>query len=312
MHGIVRRSSSFNTGRIDHIYRDPHEPRTRLFLHYGDLTDAVGSDTLISSLQPDEVYNLGAQSHVRVSLRHARVHGRRDRRSGTAAAARGDPRARRADARFYQASSSEMYGRCPAAAERDDAVSIRARPTRPPRCSPTGWRSTTARRTASSACNGILLQPRIAAAGGDVRHAQDHARAGPHPGGLQKKLYLGNLDAKRDWGYATDYVDAMWLHAPAGRAGRLRDRHGRDAFRPRVPRAAAAPPRPRLGRTTWRSTRATCGPPRSTCCGATPARRARTFGWTPALDLHRPRPPDGRRRVLKLLEDELTGRTVRL
>jgi GDPmannose 4,6-dehydratase len=209
VHGIVRRASSFNTARIDHLYQDPHKRGVKLFLHYGDLSDSVSLVKMLYELKPDEIYHLGAQSHVRVSF---------DIPEYTAdITALGTIRILEAiretgsHPRFYQASSSEMYGK---------VAEIPQRETTPfhPR-SPYGvskvfayWATVNYRESYDLfACNGILFNhesPRR----GETFVTRKITRAVAHIKlGLQKKLYLGNLDAKRDWGYAPEYVEAMWL-----------------------------------------------------------------------------------------------------
>lgn len=209
VYGIIRRASSFNTGRIDHLYIDPHKKGVRLKLIYGDLADASSISRIMRDIDPDEVYNLGAQSHVRVSFDVPEYTGEITgmgttrlleaiRETGT-------------KAKFYQASSSEMYGK---------VLEVPQKETTPfyPR-SPYGaakvysyWMTVNYREAYNMfACNGILFNhesPRrgetfvtrkITMALARIRH------------GLQDKLYLGNIDAKRDWGFAGDYVEAMWL-----------------------------------------------------------------------------------------------------
>jgi len=209
VHGIIRRASTFNTGRLDPIYQDPHASRKRLFLHYGDLSDASALSRLMLKVQPQEVYNLAAQSHVRVSF---------DSPEYTAdITATGAVRLLEAiretglQPRYYQASSSEMYGK---------VVEVPQRETTPfyPR-SPYGcakvfayWITVNYRESYGlHASNGILFNhesPRR----GETFVTRKITRAVAHiKAGLQDKLYLGNLDAKRDWGYAKEYVEAMWL-----------------------------------------------------------------------------------------------------
>lgn len=209
VHGLYRRSSSFNTARLAGIWQDPHEPNPRLLGRYGDLTDGVSLVKILYDLQPDEVYNLGAQSHVRVSF---------DIPEYTAdVTALGTIRILEAireagvRTRFYQASSSEMYGK---------VVEVPQRETTPfyPR-SPYAvskvfsyWATVNYRESYNLfACNGILFNhesPRR----GETFVTRKITRAIAYiKAGLQKKLYLGNLSAKRDWGYAKEYVEAMWL-----------------------------------------------------------------------------------------------------
>ncbi len=207
VHGLKRRSSSFNTDRIDHLYRDFHE-ETRLFLHYADLTDASSLSGLIADLRPDEVYNLGAQSHVKVSFETPEYTGdvvalgalrilESVRRSGV-------------PCRFYQASSSEMYGSTPP----PQSETTPFHPRSPYACAKTfGHYSTVNYRESYGlhASCGILFNhesPRR----GETFVTRKITRAVAHiKHGLQRKLFLGNLDARRDWGYAPDYVRAMWL-----------------------------------------------------------------------------------------------------
>src|ERR1043166_3569185 len=209
VHGIIRRASTFNTERIDHLYQDTHLRGARIFLHYGDLSDSVNLVKLLNDLHPDEIYHLGAQSHVRVSF---------DIPEYTAdITAVGTIRILEAireagvKPRFYQASSSEMYGM---------VAEIPQRETTPfhPR-SPYGvsklfayWATVNYRESYNLfACNGILFNhesPRR----GETFVTRKITRAVAYiKAGLQDKLYLGNLDAKRDWGYAPEYVEAMWL-----------------------------------------------------------------------------------------------------
>jgi GDPmannose 4,6-dehydratase len=208
VHGIIRRASTFNTERIEHLYQDPHLRSVRLFLHYGDLSDSVNLVKLLHQLEPDEIYHLGAQSHVRVSFDipeyTADITGVGAVRILEAIRESG------VRPRFYQASSSEMFGS-----------------SRPPQSettpfhprSPYGvsklfayWATVNYRESYNLfACNGILFNhesPRR----GETFVTRKISRAVAYvKAGLQKKLYLGNLEAKRDWGYAPEYVEAMWL-----------------------------------------------------------------------------------------------------
>ena len=209
VHGVIRRSSSFNTKRIDHLYSDPHEPQAKLFLHYGDLTDGTRLHEILTQIKPDEVYNLGAQSHVRVSFDEPVYTTQVD--------AVGTVRFLQAihdtdqKVRFYQASSSEMFGK---------AVEIPQRETTPfhPR-SPYGcakvysfWQTLNYRESYGMfCCNGILFNHESPRRGETFVTRKITRAATRIKEGLQDKLYLGNLDAKRDWGFAADYVEAMWL-----------------------------------------------------------------------------------------------------
>ncbi|MDW8307936.1 MAG: GDP-mannose 4,6-dehydratase [Verrucomicrobiales bacterium] len=208
VHGIIRRASTFNTERIDHLYQDPHLSGVRLFLHYGDLSDSVNLVKLLYDLRPDEIYHLGAQSHVRVSF---------DIPEYTAdITAVGTIRILEAiretglRPRFYQASSSEMFGSSPP----PQSERTPFHPRSPYAVSKVFayWATVNYRESYNLfACNGILFNhesPRR----GETFVTRKITRAVAHiKAGLQKKLYLGNLDAKRDWGYAPEYVEAMWM-----------------------------------------------------------------------------------------------------
>ena len=209
VHGIIRRASTFNTGRLDHIYSDPHVKKTSLKLHYGDLSDASAMARLMGKIAPDEIYNLAAQSHVRVSF---------DSPEYTAdITATGAVRLLEAiretgmQPRFYQASSSEMYGKVLEVPQKETTPFY---PRSPYGCAKVFayWITVNYRESYNLfACNGILFNhesPRR----GETFVTRKITRAVAHiKAGLQEKLYLGNLDAKRDWGYAKEYVDAMWL-----------------------------------------------------------------------------------------------------
>lgn len=208
VHGIIRRSSSFNTGRIDHIYEDPHDRGTRLFLHYGDLNDASGLQAIVNDVKPEEIYNLAAQSHVRVSFDTpeytAEVTG-----LGTVrlleAARRAAP-----EARFYQASSSELYGKV---VETPQSETTPFHP-RSPYAAAKAYAFYIAQNYRESygmyVCNGILFNHESERRGETFVTRKITRAAGRIKHGLQDKLFLGNLDAKRDWGHAADYVEAMW------------------------------------------------------------------------------------------------------
>ncbi len=208
VHGIVRRSSSFNTGRIDHLYVDPHEHEARLLLHYGDLTDSSSLQSIVAEVHPHEVYNLGAQSHVRVSF---------DVPEYTAeVTALGTLRLLEAirktgvDSRFYQASTSELFGGTREVPQRETTPFA----PRSPYAAAKAFAFYVTRNYREAyglfACNGILFNHeserrgetfvtrKITRAVGRIRH------------GLQDELFLGNLDAQRDWGYAPEYVWSMW------------------------------------------------------------------------------------------------------
>src|ERR1044071_2649948 len=221
VHGIVRRSSSFNTERIEHLYRDPHDPHVRLFLHYGDLVDGTGLREILTRVKPDEVYNLGAQSHVRVSFDQP-VYTVQADALGTMnllEAIRDTGRA----TRFYQASSSEMYGKV---VETPQTERTPFYPRSPYACAKvySFWQTVNYRESYNMfACNGILFNHESPRRGETFVTRKITRAATRIKEGLQKKLYLGNLEAKRDWGFAGDYVEAMWMmlqqERPEGFAG---------------------------------------------------------------------------------------------
>jgi GDPmannose 4,6-dehydratase len=209
VHGIIRRASTFNTSRLDPIYTDPHIEKSKLFLHYGDLSDASALARLLGKIVPDEIYNLAAQSHVRVSFDcpeyTADITG-----TGTVRLLE-SIRETGIKPRFYQASSSEMYGMVRAVPQTEETPFY---PRSPYGCAKvfSFWLTVNYRESYGlHASNGILFNhesPRR----GETFVTRKITRAVAHiKAGLQKKLYLGNLDAKRDWGYAKEYVEAMWL-----------------------------------------------------------------------------------------------------
>lgn len=209
VHGVIRRASTFNTSRIDHLYQDPHVNGVKLFLHYGDLADSVQMVKLIYNLQPDEIYHLGAQSHVRVSFDipeyTADVTGVGSIRILEAMRESG------VKSRFYQASSSEMFGKVQAVPQTE---------TTPfwPR-SPYGvakvfsyWATVNYRESyGMHTTNGILFNHESPRRGETFVTRKITRAVAAIKLGLQKELFLGNIDAKRDWGYAPEYVEAMWL-----------------------------------------------------------------------------------------------------
>ena len=208
VHGLVRRSSSFNTSRLDNIYQDPHEASVRLLLHHGDLSDSGALVNLIRDLQPDEVYNLGAQSHVMVSFEIPEYTGETTG-MGTVRILEAI-RASQVQTRFYQASSSEMFGAAPPPQNEDTTFHPR---------SPYGvaklfayWTTVNYREAHGIyACNGILHNHESPRRGETFVTRKITRAVARIKAGLQDKLYLGNLDAKRDWGYAPEYVEAMWM-----------------------------------------------------------------------------------------------------
>ena len=209
VHGLIRRSSSFNTARIDHLYRDPHAEDCRLFLHYGDLTDGTGIREVLTRVQPDEVYNLGAQSHVRVSFDQP-VYTVQVDAVGTMRLLEAI-RDTHINTRYYQASSSEMYGRV---AEIPQSETTPFHPRSPYACAKvfSFWQTVNYRESYDMFCaNGILFNHESPRRGQTFVTRKITRAATRIKEGLQDKLYLGNLDAKRDWGFAGDYVEAMWL-----------------------------------------------------------------------------------------------------
>ena len=209
VHGMIRRSSSFNTGRINHIYRDPHEKDVRLFLHYGDLNDASSINTLLRNIKPEEIYNLGAQSHVRVSFDVPEYTGEVDA-LGTVRILEGI-RETEINTRFYQASSSELYGKVVETPQKETTPFY---PRSPYACAKAyAYYITVNYRESYNmfACNGILFNHESPRRGETFVTRKITRAAARIKLGLQSCLFLGNLDAKRDWGFAGDYVEAMWL-----------------------------------------------------------------------------------------------------
>ncbi len=212
VHGVVRRSSSLNTGRINHIYEDPHEAGRRLILHYGDLTDSTGLRRVLEVSLPDEIYNLGAQSHVKVSFENPEYTAdsvavgtlrlldcMRDHILHTGR-----------EVRFYQAGSSEMFG----AAKPPQNEDTPFYPRSPYAVSKVAahWYALNYREAYNFfVCNGILFNHESPRRGETFVTRKITRAVGRIKAGLQKKLYLGNLDARRDWGFAGDYVEAMWM-----------------------------------------------------------------------------------------------------
>jgi len=207
VHGLIRRASSFNTGRIDHLYKDPHEQGARLFLHYADLTEGSRLVTLLSSIVPDEVYHLGAQSHVRVSFDEPEYTGD--------TTGMGTTRLLEAirmiglDCRFYQASSSEMFGATPPPQDEETPFYPR---------SPYGaakvysyWMTRNYREAYGMfAVNGILFNHESPRRGETFVTRKISRSVARIKAGLEETLFMGNIDAARDWGYAPEYVEAMW------------------------------------------------------------------------------------------------------
>jgi GDPmannose 4,6-dehydratase len=208
VHGLIRRSSSFNTARIDHIYQDPHSPNPKLFLHYGDLTDGVNMTNLIHQIQPTEVYNLGAQSHVQVSFTMPQYTAQVD--AVGAVALLESIRASGVNCRYYQASTSELYGSTPPPQNEHSAF----RPRSPYAAAKLmAYWSTVNYREAYGvhATNGILFNHESPRRGETFVTRKITRAAARIATGSKEKLYLGNLEAIRDWGYAKEYVESMWL-----------------------------------------------------------------------------------------------------
>jgi GDPmannose 4,6-dehydratase len=213
VHGIIRRTSTFNTDRIDHMYVDPHSPQAKLFLHYGDLTDGTTLRRILEEVKPVEIYNLGAQSHVRVSfdspeytvdavgmgvLRLLEAIRDYQKRTGI-------------EVRFYQAGSSEMFGLVQAVPQSETTPFY---PRSPYACAKVygHWQTVNYRESYDLfACNGILFNHESPRRGETFVTRKITRAIARIVAGTQKNLYLGNLDSKRDWGYAKDYVNAMWL-----------------------------------------------------------------------------------------------------
>lgn len=208
VHGIIRRSSSFNTGRIDHIYQDPHTENQELFLHYGDLTDSSNLSRLIEKIAPDEIYNLGAQSHVKVSFEVPEYTAQVD--------ALGALRLLDAiketgiDTRFYQASTSELYGKVQEVPQTEDTPFYPRSPYAAAKLY-AYWVTVNYREAYGiHASNGILFNHESPRRGKTFVTRKITRAAARIKHGIQDRLYLGNLDARRDWGYAPEYVEAMW------------------------------------------------------------------------------------------------------
>jgi len=213
VHGIIRRTSTINSDRIDHIYQDPHDPEARLFLHYGDLTDGTTLRRILEAVQPIEVYNLGAQSHVRVSFDEPEytvdtvglgtlrlLEAVRDYQQRTGI-----------QVRFYQAGSSEMFGKVQEIPQKETTPFY---PRSPYACAKVyaHWQTVNYRESYGLfACNGILFNHESPRRGETFVTRKITRALARIVAGQQKKLFLGNLDSKRDWGYARDYVKAMWL-----------------------------------------------------------------------------------------------------
>ena len=211
VHGIKRRSSSFNTARIDHLYKDPHERNVNFFMHYGDLTDSTNLIRIIQETQPDEIYNLAAQSHVQVSFETPEYTANSD--------GLGTLRLLEAirilglenKTKFYQASTSELYGQVQEIPQKETTPFYPRSPYAAAKLY-AYWITVNYREAYGIfACNGILFNHESPIRGETFVTRKITMAATKIKHGLQEKLYLGNLDAKRDWGFARDYVEAMWL-----------------------------------------------------------------------------------------------------
>ena len=209
VHGIIRRSSSFNTARIDHIYQDPHDRGRNLFLHYGDMTDGSNISRLIEKIEPDEIYNLAAQSHVKVSFDVPEYTAQADA-VGVIRLLDAIKDAR-VNTRFYQAATSEMYGKVREVPQTERTPFYPRSPYAAAKVY--GYWITVNYREAYNlfACNGILFNHESERRGGTFVTRKVTRAVAKMRAGLQETVYLGNLAAKRDWGYAPDYVRAMWL-----------------------------------------------------------------------------------------------------
>jgi len=208
VHGLIRRASTFNTGRIDHLYQDPHEVGVRLFLHYGDLSNSEQLTNLIYNIRPDEIYHLGAQSHVKVSFEMPEFTGdvsglgttrilEAVRRSGI-------------KTRFYQASSSEMFGGAPA--PQNERTPFQPRSPYAAAKVYAYWMASNYREGYGLfACNGIMFNHESPRRGETFVSRKITRAVAVIVAGRQQKLFLGNLEACRDWGYAPEYVEGMWL-----------------------------------------------------------------------------------------------------
>ncbi|MDD4620355.1 MAG: GDP-mannose 4,6-dehydratase, partial [Methanosarcina sp.] len=211
VHGIKRRSSSFNTARVDHLYKDPHERNVNFFMHYGDLTDSTNLIRIIQEVQPDEIYNLAAQSHVQVSFETPEYTANSD--------ALGTLRLLEAirilglekKTKFYQASTSELYGKVQEIPQKETTPFYPRSPYAAAKLY-AYWITINYREAYGIfACNGILFNHESPIRGETFVTRKITMAAVKIKYGMQDRLYLGNLDAKRDWGFAKDYVEAMWL-----------------------------------------------------------------------------------------------------
>jgi len=208
VHGLIRRASTFNTSRLDHIYQDPHDSNPKLILHYGDVTDGVGLTNLVRDTQPTEIYNLAAQSHVMVSFTMPQYTAQVDALGAVAILEA--IRASRLNIRFYQASTSELFGSTPPPQNEESEF----RPRSPYAAAKlmAYWATVNYREAFGlHATNGILFNHESPRRGETFVTRKITRAVAAIMAGKQKKLYLGNLDAVRDWGYAKEYVESMWM-----------------------------------------------------------------------------------------------------
>jgi GDPmannose 4,6-dehydratase len=209
VHGIIRRASTFNTGRIDHLYKDSHVNGVRLFLHYGDIADSTNLIKLLYRIQPEEIYHLAAQSHVRVSFDIPEYTG--DVTGLSTIRILEAIRETGLKSRFYQASSSEMFGKVAEVPQRETTPFHPRSPYAAAKVY-AYWATVNYRESYGMfACNGILFNHESPRRGETFVTRKITRAVAQIKAGLQQKLFLGNLDAKRDWGYAKEYVEAMWL-----------------------------------------------------------------------------------------------------
>jgi GDPmannose 4,6-dehydratase len=208
VHGIIRRSSTFNTSRIDHLYKDPHEPDNNFHLHYGDITDGVGISNILREIEPHEIYNLAAQSHVKVSFEMPDFTAQVDA-VGTIRLLEAI-RASKIDTRFYQASTSELFGSTPPPQSELSSFAPQS-----PYAAAKLYSYWVVRNYREAyglhATNGILFNHESPRRGETFVTRKITMAAAKIKLGMQEKLYLGNLDAIRDWGYAKEYVESMWI-----------------------------------------------------------------------------------------------------
>lgn len=208
VHGIIRRASSFNTGRIDHIYQDPHTKNPKLYLHYGDITDGVGLTNIIRDIGPSEIYNLAAQSHVMVSFTMPQYTAQVD--AVGAVAILEAVRASKLETRFYQASTSELFGSTPP--PQNEKSDFRPRSPYAAAKLMAYWTTINYREAFGiHATNGILFNHESPRRGETFVTRKISRAVAQIKAGKQEKLFLGNMNAIRDWGYAKEYVESMWL-----------------------------------------------------------------------------------------------------